>query len=38
VAAVLDGGAASGGRPSTVVAIVGGELRSLLPGPVAPRG
>jgi L-threonylcarbamoyladenylate synthase len=38
VAAVLDGGPAPGGAPSTVVALVGGELRIIRPGPVAPRG
>jgi tRNA A37 threonylcarbamoyladenosine synthetase subunit TsaC/SUA5/YrdC len=38
VAAVLDGGPAPGGRPSTVVAIVDGEPRIIRPGPVAPRG
>ena len=38
LAAVLDGGRAPGGTPSTVVAFDGGELRIIRPGPVTPRG
>ena len=36
VAAVLDGGRAPGGTPSTVVAVEGQRLRVIRPGPVEP--
>jgi tRNA A37 threonylcarbamoyladenosine synthetase subunit TsaC/SUA5/YrdC len=37
VAAVLDGGRAGGGTPSTVVALDGDEVRILREGPVDPK-
>jgi L-threonylcarbamoyladenylate synthase len=37
VAAVLDGGRAPGGVPSTVVAVEGDRVRVIRPGPVEPR-
>jgi L-threonylcarbamoyladenylate synthase len=37
VAAVLDGGRAPGGVPSTVLAVEGERLRIIRPGPVEPR-
>lgn len=37
VTAVLDGGRAPGGVPSTVVAVEGDRVRTIRPGPVEPR-
>jgi L-threonylcarbamoyladenylate synthase len=37
VAAVLDGGRAPGGVPSTVIAVHGERVRTIRPGPVEPR-